>query len=279
MNFLPKPKIVVYPKMVIATATSCLKHSTAKIDVFLTTNFQTALGPIIIGKVIEEGTIMLAGPTTNRDMNSLLAMLKTYTTKLFVDGAFNRMTFSSMAELDGIILATGAAFSPKMEDTVDKTAFIVHLFNAKSPENVMEIEGSMMIKTARETYVNHLKSIDWFENTIRRMKDKVEFIYIKGAITQRLMNLILDTRDEHITLLIDDPSKMLVHHSWMHAIRALKLNIQVIKPIPLLWITINPWSPTGEGYDQDLFYHALSDVIDIHVDNIKRLENTWTNLT
>ncbi len=274
VNYLPKPKIMVYPTMVVATAKSCLKHSTAKIHILKETSLDTALGPIVIGEVYEEGTMMLAGPTTNREMNQLLSELKSYTTRIFVDGAFNRMTFSSISELDGIILATGAAFSTRMEETVMKTALFVHVFNAKTPENDLHIQGSMMIKTEHNTWSIDHKSIHEFEHAIQTIRDKIELIYIKGAITQKLMNMVLETRWENMTLVIDDPTKMLIHHSWMHAIQKLHLHIQVLKPIPLLWITMNPWSPSGDGYDEKEFYQALNEVIHMPIDNVKRLETT-----
>ncbi len=274
VNFLPKPKIMVYPGMVIATAKSCLDHSTAVIDLLNETSLLTALGPIIIGKVSQKGTVMLAGPTTNREMNQLLVMMKYYVSRIFVDGAFNRMTFSSISELDGIVLATGAAFSTRMEETVAKTNFFVHVFSAKKPSKDVHVSGSMMIKTKHGTYTIDHKSFEWFEDTLRSLREKIEYIYIKGAITQKLMNLILEKREPNMTLIMDDPTKMLVHHSWMDTIQKLNLHIDVLKPIPLLWITMNPWSPSGDSYDEHEFYHALHDVIDIAIDNVKRLENT-----
>lgn len=274
VNFMPKPKIMVYPNMVVATAKECLTHSLAKIEIIQTTSLITALGPIMIGRVKEAGTIMLAGPTTNREMNHLLSMLKHYVKRIFVDGAFNRMTFSSIRELDGMVLATGAAFSPVMQETIDKTAFIVQLFSLRPSKQHYDIQGSMMINTDHQTYSSSIKSLGWFEKTLKTIKEPIRWIYVKGAITERLMHVMLETRVSGIRLLIDDPTKMLIHHSWMNQIKKMNVDIHVLKSIPLLWITMNPWSPDTKGYDESLFYHGLKDVIAIKIDNVKRLETS-----
>ena len=86
-------------------------------------------------------------------------MMKVHATKIFVDGAFNRMTFSNLDEIDGVILATGASVSPNMEETVNQTRRIVDLFNLKKTSyRIKNSEAKIIFSTPQgEVYLDDKK--------------------------------------------------------------------------------------------------------------------------
>ena len=129
VNFLPKPRIRVYPNMICATAKECLQDSHVLYEVLEETSYLTPIGNVLIVEIKSEGNLVVAGPSTNRDMNHLLSRMKTYVKRIFVDGALSRMTFSQISELDGIVLATGASFSSEMIDTIHKTKHLITMFS------------------------------------------------------------------------------------------------------------------------------------------------------
>ncbi|MDX9691489.1 MAG: hypothetical protein RBT45_03475, partial [Acholeplasmataceae bacterium] len=92
INFLPKPKIYVRKGMIVATAEACLEDANITYRLIRKVDLFTALGPIRLIEVTSDGHLVVAGPTTNNELHQLLELMKPYDDKLFIDGAFNRMT-------------------------------------------------------------------------------------------------------------------------------------------------------------------------------------------
>ena len=76
INDLPKPRIRVKKGMKVATTTECLKESTAIYQVDMKTGLATALGEVVIVEILEDGYMLVAGPTTNQELNKLLTIIK-----------------------------------------------------------------------------------------------------------------------------------------------------------------------------------------------------------
>lgn len=104
--------------MVVATAANCLKATKATYKILEHTKMPSALGHILIVEIITDGYMVIAGPTTNKELNQVIKLMKKYVDKIFIDGAFNRRTFANIEVIDGIILAAGAAESTDMDQTI-----------------------------------------------------------------------------------------------------------------------------------------------------------------
>jgi len=269
VNFLPKPQIGVYTNMVIATTQACLDVSSATFHILEETPFLTALGRVFIVKIDKPGTVMIAGPTSNHEMNMLLAMMKKYVDRIFVDGALSRKTFSAMTELDGIVLATGAAFSPSMEETVAKTKQIIETFSY--PKTALDIKSSysIVIKNKDHLIVLENKSTESIYEALKVMSEDLEFIYIRGALTERILNLLIQLRIKNFKLICEDPSKFMISHQQADVFKKLNIDVEVLKPCPLILITVNPFRPTGDSYDEMTFIKRIKELTDIQVINVK----------
>jgi molybdopterin-guanine dinucleotide biosynthesis protein len=273
VNFLPKPKIIVKPRMVIATASECLKSSVLEYETLLVTNMQTALGLVHIVKIKSEGTMVIAGPTTNHDLHELILMLKPYVDKILVDGAFNRMTFASIESLDAIVLATGAAYSIEMNKTVQQTKHIVKSFNLEKNNEIRTIpDESLIIRTDKKNLIFYEKNINVLNMLSFEFNEKIISMYIKGAVTEKMVDYFIthDLRD--FILICDDPTKLLFKDQYFDYIEKLNIVIQVIHQTPLLFVTINPWSPIGHDYDEKLFLESIQKELDVPVYNVKKME-------
>ncbi len=269
VNFLPKPKIDVYPHMVVATAKGCLDHALTDYRIMEETKFHTALGKVNIVQILSKGTIMLAGPTTNHEMNELVSMMKNYVKRIFVDGALSRKTFSAMTELSGIVLATGAAFSPSMDETVAKTKQIIDTFQYPKTRHEINATHAIIIHGEHDDVVLDQKKASSFKEVLTKLEEHPEWIYVRGAFTEALLNVMIDLRLKDFTLICDDPSKLLIDHHKAHAFDILHIQVEVIKPCPLILVTANPFRPTGDYYDKDVFLSRLKNITDIDVINVK----------
>ncbi len=184
VNFLPKPKIKVKRGMVVATASGCLEASFVRFQVLDKTDFHTALGRIQIVEVLSDGHMVVAGPTTNKEMNQVLMKMKLYTDKIFVDGAFNRMTFANIDQIDGIVLATGAVVSPFMQETIKETKVIVDAFNLHKSYRIEHTPSdSLIIQTTFHRFGEKNKKLETIKHIVSNINDKIDLMYIKGAIT------------------------------------------------------------------------------------------------
>jgi hypothetical protein len=275
VNFLPKPKIEVKPGMIVATASACLDAATIKYRLILKTNLFTALGPIKLIEVLTTGHLVVAGPTTNNDLKSLIEMMKPRVDKLLIDGAFNRMTFSNIDLIEGIILATGAIVHPSMDKTIEKTKAIVDAFHAPKSLKYDHIpRAKIAISTKDAIYLYHQKNYESLKQAIEEHAKEIESIYIQGAITPKMIDLFISKRIERIDFVCDDPTKLLLSETYFKHIKTLGIKLSVIHACMLVAVTINPFSPNGHHYDENEFLKRMKENIDIPVFNVRRMEET-----
>lgn len=275
VNFLPKPRIHVYPGMVVATAKECLDQTEVKYKVLEETNAFTALGKVMIVQILSSGTMMLAGPTTNVEMNEILIMMKRYVKRVFVDGALSRMTFSAISELEGIVLATGASFHQEMQETLKKTKHIIELFAYPKTKISFDAHQSYIISDGEHEIYGLKKTYPSLYEGLQEMSGSVKWVYIKGAITDKLLDMLIDLRVTSFTLICEDPTKILYNYRLASIIDTLKIKIEVMKICPILMITVNPYRPEGRSYHPEIFENEVKKLTSIPIINVKRLEETY----
>lgn len=273
VNFLPKPKIYIKRGMVVATACGCLEASLVRYQVIEKTKMMTPLGHIEIVEILSDGNMVIAGPTTNSELNKVIKIMKKHVDKVIIDGAFNRMTFANIELIDGIVLAAGAAVGPIMSQTIEKTKRIVESFNIKKSYRIEHIpQESMIIQTTFHRFGYDNKRIETLKHALSQINDKIDLIYIKGAITPRIISYFIERMMMQFTLIVDDPTKLLLSEQDFISLHKLKIELSIIHACPLLFVTVNPYSPNGEHYDPETFKKAMEDAIEIPVFNVKNME-------
>jgi len=180
ITFLPKPKIHVFKGMIAATAKDTLKHANFSYRILKDLNMPSAMGDILIIEILSEGNILLAGPTTKKELNKIITSLKTIRLNILVDGALNRKTFAATPLID------------------------------------------------------------------LRLKD--------------------------FTLIVDDATKLLINQKSFQYLNKLNINLEVIHPLMLDLITVNPHSVYSDSYDSDNFKQALKKHTSIKVINVLETE-------
>ncbi|HWQ45938.1 MAG TPA: hypothetical protein VN376_03675 [Longilinea sp.] len=254
---LPKPRYFAKKSMVIATAEPCLKYGTAEYGVIQPTGLKTILGEIMIAKVISPGYVVLAGPNRKLDIIILLDLLREMDIQLtFLDGALNRL--AAMVLADGMILSTGAAFDERIDVITDHAAAMESLFHypCHTPiedrnemvvnfrSNAGKVEqlpySSVMDEISMETVAGWLVSGTGGE------------VLIPGVFSPLLFQLLLERYADKISgtsFLFYSPLNLLasgnplVWQSCFAKLKELKCQISYIAPIPLHFITVNPFYP------------------------------------
>ncbi len=270
LTFLPKPQITVKKGMIIATAEDTLKDTLIKYSLIKRTTCSTALGNIVIIKITHPGNVVIAGPSTNKDLSTIITTLKPLSDIILVDGAFNRKTVASIPSLDGVILATGASLHPDMATTIKATQAIVKSF--QYPQTGLDLStlksGDPLTITTNKH--NTPKVIGHVLTPANEAGNKT--LYIKGAITKRIIDYFINHKEKNVTLVIDNATKLLLPTHYFTYIKKLNIRIEVLHTIPLLCVTINPFRPTGQGYDKVAFHSAMQDAISVPVINVQEEE-------
>src|SRR5229473_6525258 len=127
---LPKPRYVPQAGVIVATTADLLRQAESEgtqLEHLLQLPGRTALGPVMLARVVRPGCIIIAGPTLLRDLRSTLDQLtEEYGTRLsIVDGAINRLGAAAPAITDACIVCTGASVAATPELVARRTADIL----------------------------------------------------------------------------------------------------------------------------------------------------------
>ncbi len=263
INFLPKPQITLPKGTIIATAEETLTHQ-ENMTLIKKTALQTALGPIVIVRTTKRANFLIAGPTSNQDLNKLLDILKPMADLVLIDGALNRKTFTQLNCIDGLILATGASVSKTLDDTVRLTKNTVQLFAQKTTHNPLSLPYKIATVIGQEkTYYQSKNS-----TILKQCLKPHAKIYFKGAITNHLIDTVLKFSEGPLELIAEDPSKWLFDLKKIDYLTHKQITLSVLHAVKLLAITINPTRPSGENYDAEDFKKQLVNTLEIPVYNV-----------
>jgi len=119
----PKPRFLLRPGAVVATAAALLPRSPA-LEILDVTRENSALGPIVLARVRVPASIEIAGPPTARALRRIVRALATFAPIVLVDGAVDRLAALRGGD-DAIVVAVGAAGAATMEHAVDDVAALV----------------------------------------------------------------------------------------------------------------------------------------------------------
>src|SRR5216684_2383239 len=128
---LPKPRYVPQAGLLVATTADLMRqaeHEGAQIERLQQLPGRTALGPVILARVLQPGRIVIAGPTLLSNLRSSLDLLQALGVRLsIIDGAINRLGAAAPGVTDACILCTGASAAATPELVVeDGTRIFCH---------------------------------------------------------------------------------------------------------------------------------------------------------
>lgn len=268
-----KPPIFAAEGTIIATAETCVLNSEASLEILNVTDFQTAIGRIVICRVVEGGFVEIAGPDSNSEINLVCDMMRGLGAEtIMIDGALNRKTQASPVVADAVILSTGAVLGRSIELVVEKTVHMVKLLT-------LPRVNKSILKTCEEAAtLNHVSFIDSNSRIINTqfktalgsankivelIKDEYEYIVIPGTLVNsfiKSMQAIL--RHKKITLVVRDGTKVFVEPMDYNVFVKLGGRLEVIEPIKLAAVTVNPCSPEGYSFEPAVLIEAMKEALD-----------------
>lgn len=233
-----KPRIELWPGVIIATAARCVSTSDARLRVLSDTGIDTPLGSICICAVESAGKVVLAGPNNTRALEAVLHEIEAHgPTLAIIDGALSRI--APLALADGLILATGAARTTDIQRLKGETESILALLalDALTPRGRQCVFGSILHEEALADFLRALKAMDTAT--------------INGVIAEHQLFSLHRHADalKGKRLLWSDPTKLLLTsdaaaaYRAVSALRSAGVEVGVAKALPALAVTLNPYYP------------------------------------
>ncbi|NLZ61180.1 MAG: hypothetical protein GX904_00095 [Acholeplasmataceae bacterium] len=272
LTFLPKPRVTAHPGFLVATAEKCLDVCEAEYEIIEKTNLRTPLGQISIVKINKAGRVLIAGPSKINDMEIVVnKMLSLGSTKVFIDGAFSRRSSSKLAT--ATILVIGANRSPVMETVLRDARIIVDKLTIKGVEKKLEHLNRCKQITAVDDKDNFHKYdgdsvITEPEKVFDWINPRWKYLYVPNAVGIVFLRLMVKDLSKKFILVMNDPASLQIDETLDKQIGALKDRLRVIRPVNLVAVCINPTSPRGYVFEEQIFHRELESRLNLKVINV-----------
>jgi len=265
-----KPRIYAPEGAFVATAKACLDAAGAVMDPLYRSRASTPLGEVWIARVREAGLVELAGPGAVSDLKMLIGQMAEWGAEpVLVDGAINRLASASPSVTGEVILASGSAVSPVLEDLIRKTIFRSVLLETPVLEDkAMLNKARELLKTA-DLAVLYPSGSDWEAELIQapiplmagtglkeRCRQGAASVVFRGALIDQFLEDLMKLPYLPLVVL-RDATRFFISAEIYYRYLKRGGKIRVLDPIKLLAITLNPTDPLGKGYPPLEFLHQV----------------------
>ncbi|MBP2020003.1 hypothetical protein J2Z79_003450 [Symbiobacterium terraclitae] len=243
---------------------------TAAVEVLAETGIPTPLGPVVIGRVVRSGAVLLVGPGSAARVGALLDALEAAGAALcLVDGSFDRRAAAAPAVTGRAVLAAGAAYSASVNETVAQVRHLLEIFDlpaapadwlnrgadALPPVALLPPEGPPAAVPVASALTD---SAAVAEAAAAAPPGTV--LSLGGALTDGLLMALLARRLGGLPILVDDPTRVLAGRTAWRRWRRQGGRVWVRRGIDLAAVTTNAYSPVGPDYDPADFCARVAEV-------------------
>lgn len=269
-----KPKIQVENGVIVATTTELMNLGTAKLAVLQVTDFRTAIGNVIIGKVKAPGTIQIAGPQSLIELKEIVdIMLDLGAELVLVDGAIDRRSSASPLISQAAVLSSGAVISKDMNKVIDETSHAIKIIklpmlsSGKDKElikDVLKDKKIALIDDELNVDVINLKTALGGGKIISsNIKSNTRYLVIPGSlVTKTIDELIESNKHRNIDIVVRDSTKVFIRPKDFERHIKLGVRIKVMESINLVGLTLNPTSPKGHSFESREFVSNMKSEIE-----------------
>lgn len=262
--------------MLVATALGCLEDTTSEYVIHEKTNINTPLGVIVIVEITKQVEVLVAGPSTNHDMKYIVNLLKKYSIKrIFIDGALFRKSIANSFLSDAIILSTGASYDRNITRVVEDTKIFIDqlqlsMYKSSKNESVRKYENTTFYNESNDVTRVINESLLHNEEILYNYIDKFECLYLNGAFTDRVYQILVSKRNEikKLKIVVKDPTNILIKPSNFLKLSLMGVEVEVLNQIEILFVTFNPFSPFGYNFENEDFRNKLEEKIKNVVINV-----------
>lgn len=277
-----KPRIYIGGGAVVATAKSCLLESDASFEILDMSGIGTPVGEIVIAKSKSPGFVELAGPSISQQLTAVCKKMCYYgAAPVLIDGALSRKTFALPETADACVYCTGGALSCNVGTLIKKTLHELALLSVKEADAKTAALFDMTMNEASVAfcYSDRIEkssaktSIGAEKEVVGRWTDDLQAVFIKGALTDRFISGIMDSRVnvKKVRFVAEDGTKLLLTEPVFRRFILSGGRLFVRKGIRIIGVSVNPVSPDGGRLDFETFKSVLEKDTQIPIFNAKNL--------
>lgn len=252
-----KPEITVREGMFFATSEKHFRQKRPLSELYDVSEEDTALGRTVTAKALQEGKVLLSGPSSASALKRWMSSLKVFGIDLIlIDGALSRLSTASPAVSEAMVLSTGAAYSANIRELVSRTAFVVELIRLPVYAGP---EPSLRVSSFSSLDAGVLKGH--------------RVIEVEGALTDRLLQMAKNgLGDGELELVVGDFTKIFCSQELYRAFLRRGGMISVRMKSELIAVCVNPVAPNGIVLDSDILCSELSQKLGLPVYDIVKNE-------
>src|SRR5258706_4439439 len=261
---LPKPRYVPKAGLLIATTVELLhqaENEGVRVERLLQLPARTALGPVVLARILKPGRVIIAGPTLLSDLRGALDKLQELGSRLgIVDGAINRLGAVSPKITDACIVCTGASVGATPELVARRTTDVLLRLTTQQTQwqdaykkhdsrarlltfSPHDAERTATIYSGSTEPTSEAK---WIVTHMGKQENAVYILH--GALTEELARTLLahlSTRSSYGPgeLIVEDATRIFCHSIVLKRLSERGLEVRVAHSMRILALTINPYTP------------------------------------
>lgn len=263
-----KPPVFVRKGTIIATVENAIKGEYAGIEIFSVTDYNTPMGRVVIGRVLEDGYVEISGPYSSRTIRSMCDEMLGFGAKLvLIDGSLDRRASAAPFVSDGTVLATGASLARSQDLVIDKTLHIIKNYSIPRVEKSeirdlaedMVEQGMTGIIDGDLTYtcVDTQTSLQSGSIIAQYLTKDTEYVVLSGSATIDTLRDVMQNAGKSIKVVVKDGTRIFLTQREMHLLGKMGMHMRVLDSINIIAVTVNPYSPEGYYFDPVAFLENM----------------------
>ena len=273
-----KPEITLYDGMQFITSQKHYYQRRLVSKIVSVDERRTALGQLLTAEVICAGKVLLSGAATTGILKQQIDhFVKNGMELTIVDGALSRLSLASPTVTEAMILATGAAVSPNIQQLINKTRFVYRLINLPETSPTLRQElnsienGIWGVDSDGEAHDLGIKSVFLLGRGDDNLFKYGNTLFVAGAVSDKLLKyLAVQPNIKEIELIVRDFTKFFVAQDVYADYVRRGGKIAVLQKSNLVAVCLNPTSPHGYTLNSDEACRQLSEALECPVYDVMR---------
>ena len=270
-----KPRVFLDEGMLVTVPKQLYELSDAGLEILRISKYSTALGQLLICRVVESGYVQVAGPGSVKDHKLLCEEMFALGAEIVViDGAIDRKSIASPETSDAIVLATGAVLSRSMNKVVDETVHTLNLYSLpiiesdfvretvadeKMSNSVLIFSGDTVRKLDLKTGLGASRKID------EAIDEHTDHVFIPGALTDSVIADINPKKFKKVKFVLKDPTKIFIDVIKWGQLKKKGFYVEVLQDIKVAAVTVNPVAPLGYSFEHKALIDAMQTAVGDHL--------------
>lgn len=276
-----KPEIELQKGCYFVTAEKFYREKRLPAEVIgIDQRYTTSLGRTIYARARGRGKVLIGGPSSSIGLTHIVSVLQQrYGVDLtLIDGALSRLSLAAPTVAEGMILATGAAYSAQPTQLVQRMRDLHRLITLPRVESgavreqLLTVEQGVRVITAQgEVYDPGFESVllpsAWQETS---WLTKGDTLYVAGIVSDTLLDR-LRLIEGHLRLVVCDFTRIFASGQNVNRYLASGRTIETLYSTTLVAVTFNPLAPSGYRLDSARMCEQLQEVLGTPVYDVRRL--------